>query len=1286
MSLGTTPTMSKKPSKEGKKTDSKSKKKKEKEDVEPEADDESERPEDPPVKKKRFAFFKRKNNKTSDSKDETKDSDEKSTRTKEPTDNQSKATSKKSKDTKKKSKAAKGKDTKEKIEKSKDAKNKNGKAKKDSKKGSKKDASYDDFAQQELEEDRAQLEKEAKNKFKLALAAAENTEKALEFFEDARAAEEKLHGPISSQVAFICEKIGDTYKSAEDRLRAASSYERALNIFHILETGEKFETFEERNNMLEMRSRAKTNLSQITTSLSQGESGPFIPTEITLDENASTRVKKPPSRQMFNLLSDNSTTASMSTATSMFSDNWSHATPGSQFPLSKKKIHPKEEEKNGDIAEDEGDLGKAIEFYKTALSVMVRKRRQDNKSVLRLKIKIADTLLRDGKAYAAIKMYSNIANFLEAKRRDNVFFMKTMVPPHHGAKVTSEFLRDILSTEKKGDAEFKKGLNTNNFMDAATYYNRVLRALYKDKTLKPGNKHILRIHVKLGNIKWMMDDSGSIVKAYEKAVQYFERKGDTLEEKKDYSNAFYCYCQSLRFHFKIVKPDDPNILRVQVKIADILFHEGESMSALSLYRDVFNYISDGKADSFYQKVLTKTVVAHEDVGEGCILENNPKEALIHYQEILNLYRTGKWKEDDKSSRATKESKVLEKIGDVNIMMKNYDAAEAAYAESTGTRGASDSVALDPADSKSAAATQAASNHKLGYTYEQMENFDRAEEFYMKAISIRQELYGPLDGELAKYCYSHNSVKRKRGQVEEAFEGLTKVLDIFNHTESSNSIVSIEHVNTLKDMAQIYLKQGDKANAFQFFAKQLDKLQRCRSTTMKDVIEVLRNMANILKSIGNVRLALKYFEMELQMREKITHGNDDELADTHRNIGYCYAVLGFHSKSYEHYEQGIYDDAAAKENIMVYNKMGIQLAKMAKYEEALKIHQTSILYLHEGDDEMYMMTYNNLANAYQGIQDYDKAFQYFNMVPDGMKKKGSGADVLSFTKFNMGNLYQSQGLIEKAKECFKEYIAFVDAQEQENGENKESKAIKANALNNIGNILVNERKYDESTEFYKQALLIKKEVYGQESKEVFGTLCNLGHVFYKLQMSRLALNYLEAALEITTNSAAGQESKTGNLNQAMVLHKLANVYFMAKDYDQAMEYYRDAFVIKSHFYDDANDDLMLTRYNIGQVLLKEKDHMGALELFEDIYEKKKEKTGDEDPEVAKIKLDIAECQIAVDELDKAKSLCMEAMETFNEAGLSLRHPYIRRCKKLLGLTVEKFLTSGNILDFLTSKEA
>lgn len=234
-------------------------------------------------------------------------------------------------------------------------------------------------------------------------------------------------------------------------------------------------------------------------------------------------------------------------------------------------------------------------------------------------------------------------------------------------------------------------------------------------------------------------------------------------------------------------------------------------------------------------------------------------------------------------------------------------------------------------------------------------------------------------------------------------------------------------------------------------------------------------------------------------------------------------------------------------------------------------------------------------------------------------------------------------------------------------NREYKALKANGLNNIGNILVEEEKYDEAVVRYSEALKLKTEIYGGESLDIFGTLKNLGGACYKLGTYDNAKKYYAKALHLTTVHEV-ESTKT-----SIVLTALGGISMINKHYNDALDYFKKAYVIENESHDgEDHKDLLLCRYKIGLVRFRQMHYQDAIDCFEDVHERMSETLGYTDANTIRVLLSLAEVYIKLEKLNIAKEKCLDALEALEDGEFAPNHPCVKRARKILARMVNYFL--------------
>ncbi|KAK3703341.1 hypothetical protein QZH41_001504 [Actinostola sp. cb2023] len=283
--------------------------------------------------------------------------------------------------------------------------------------------------------------------------------------------------------------------------------------------------------------------------------------------------------------------------------------------------------------------------------------------------------------------------------------------------------------------------------------------------------------------------------------------------------------------------------------------------------------------------------------------------------------------------------------------------------------------------------------------------------------------------------------------------------------------------------------------------------------------------------------------------------------------------------------------------------------IGNYQEAIEYcKKVSKLVLETGDKEaesnMYDM-YDMLGDCYVKLNDYDKAFHYYEMcldickeIPDKRKELGRmnrklGTTLLSFERYEESLLYSRKAL-EIAmethdKECqaaaysdlgryhqYKPTEDFDKAVEYHNKSLTLSKKLndkdgEGNAYEYLGNAYRSQRKYEKAITFYKKQLEIAQEI-GDTKLESHG-YCGLGVVYKSQGKYSDALKCYEEDSRICKD-AEDEEKK------AMSYVNLGIIYGLLGKKREAVDIYRESLSLAKKI---GNKDLECKVYhNLGQV--------------------------------------------------------------------------------------------------------
>ena len=1061
-----------------------------------------------------------------------------------------------------------------------------------------------------------ELEKKALNFYKLGKAIGYANPKAISFFQGSLEARTTLYGHDSPQVADVLECIGTINKCIGNDNEALSYYEKALKIFRIVETKEAYKNNEERAQMLDIRKRVVEMYVEVLAQKSE----------------------KKDDEQNFSSVSANNPTE----------------------VAAQVEVY-REVERLGDYEGETGSLDKAVIFYNNAISLMKKIIAPDHEYVLGTQVKLADAYIRNGEVMKAIDLHTSISDYLMNLRERNIYFLKVLIYNVLGY-VKDDTFSSIYKIEKMGDKFLESGTETTNCEQANIFYKRALNMLLDTKGIEPGSKHILRVHIKLGTVHWMSDPSNNMLEAYKNLIAYFEEKGNELYEKKDLQNASLCYTQVLRSLMIIVDPKHEAVQKVLLKISDMHMDIHKHEQALNLYKYYKSSMveSDASTNTLIEK---KIATALEYVGNTFLKSGEGESALNHYRESLNILRTNVWESDEKHYDAAVEAQLLHKIGESYFIFKNYVASELSYLESLKIRSHNSINNSTPAPNE--VEYIADTNFGLGCTYYFMNKYAEAEKCLNKAITTRVKIYDASHKKIFSAKLAMCFVHEKYGSKDKAFREYNELLEDFDgHTPHGHPITN-ENFVAWKQLAKLKAEDGKAGESFRILAKQLHKLKYWPGADPLLIFDTLREMGEMLVSLGKYKSAIKYFEMAIRERERIT--NKDDLNDNvFLSLGYCYGSLRDVDMALECYSKCLNVDESAIENQLVYNNIGNQLAKLGKYEEALQFLHTAVLYLREtDDDDNVVMTLNNIGNVYCRMDDILKATEYYSSALELSESKN--IEPPPYTKYNLGNICLQKGEIAKAKLYFEAFLCDIEKFTSKESYHSEYKSMKSNGLNNVASILCSEGKYEDAVGRFSEALILKTEYFGADSVEIFGTLCNLGSTCHKLRNYDHAEKYYSKALDLT------EKIETDSDKVAQVLCALGSINLAKKDYDKALDFFKLGFTLQNQVLKgDDRKQLLSIRYKMGIVLYRMRSLRKALELFKSLHISTKKIYGREDAETIKVILSLAQVHLDLHHEKIAKDLCMRAIIILRRRKYPASHPFVKRTNKILGKAVSKFL--------------
>jgi len=361
---------------------------------------------------------------------------------------------------------------------------------------------------------------------------------------------------------------------------------------------------------------------------------------------------------------------------------------------------------------------------------------------------------------------------------------------------------------------------------------------------------------------------------------------------------------------------------------------------------------------------------------------------------------------------------IEKLKDLYETSQNQEAKEFAY-----------ELMENPAikeDSESLAKVY----NLLGLVYWNLSDYQKALEYYSKALQINEEI-GKKDG-IATNLGNIGIVYQNLSDYPKAIEYFSKALHINDEIG-----YKIGTARNLGNIGVVYSNLSDYLKSLEYYSKALHINEEIGN---KGGIAVnLGYIGNVYMRLSEYLKALEYCSKSLQINEET--GNKEGIAANLGDIGVVYDELSDYPKAIEYYSKTlqIYEE--------IENKNGIAAALV------------------------------NIGIVYYKLLEYPKSLEYYSkayQIYEEIRNKGGIASALG----NIGRLYATKEStyydIKKAEEYLQKTLVLA--------EKIGARDIIKETYEQLHLLRRNEREFEEALELQTKSIALEKEIQSIEAKK------------------------------------------------------------------------------------------------------------------------------------------------------------------------------------------------------------
>jgi len=367
---------------------------------------------------------------------------------------------------------------------------------------------------------------------------------------------------------------------------------------------------------------------------------------------------------------------------------------------------------------------------------------------------------------------------------------------------------------------------------------------------------------------------------------------------------------------------------------------------------------------------------------------------------------------------------------------------------------------------------------IGRVYEAKGDYLRAEKSYQQALEIQQKALGPNDPQLAGTLTNLGVLYQEKGDYERAETLLKRALALRENLKEPTDEIFI--IQSLKSLASLYETKGEYDKAGLLLQRVIAGLEKMFGADSPILAPAINDLALHHKTQGDYVKAEQLYQRAIAIFEKLGGPNSPSLANPLDNLATLYQVKGDYERS------------------------------EALYKRVLAIKKRSL----GPDDPEIATTLSNLGVLYEEQHNYARAEPLLQQAL-AIKEKALGPthpDVATLLS-NLSVLYYDKGDYEKAEPLSQRVLTI---KEKALGPDHPDVAI---AINNLAALKEKKGDFPSAESLYLKALAIYEKKLGPKHPETNYMVMNLALLSAARGNLSQAISWLTRGTDISEYNAA-----------------------------------------------------------------------------------------------------------------------------------------------------------------------
>ncbi|CAF4086993.1 unnamed protein product [Rotaria sordida] len=239
------------------------------------------------------------------------------------------------------------------------------------------------------------------------------------------------------------------------------------------------------------------------------------------------------------------------------------------------------------------------------------------------------------------------------------------------------------------------------------------------------------------------------------------------------------------------------------------------------------------------------------------------------------------------------------------------------------------------------------------------------------------------------------------------------------------------------LGRVYEDMGENSKALKYYEKNLEFKQKTLPPNHPNLASTYGEIGLVYHNMGEYSKALSSCERSLEIQKIALPPNHPDLGGSYNNIGRVYYHMGDYSKALSSYEQSLeikkialpsnHPDLAGTYNNIgsVYFNMGEYSKALSSCERSLEIRKIALPPNHPN----LASSYNNIGGVYNKMGDYSKALSSYERsleirkiaLPSNHPDLAASYSNIGLVYDNMGDYSKALSYYEKAEEIFQKSL-------------------------------------------------------------------------------------------------------------------------------------------------------------------------------------------------------------------------------------------------------------------------